>query len=104
MQRQRSYSILRLPALIAAFLVKGYQWGFSPVKVFFWGSTIACRFHPTCSHYAYKVLLRYGLIKGLGLSLWRLLRCHPFHPGGYDPVPENEKSKNQGFKNQRAKR
>ena len=47
-----------------------------------------CRFYPSCSAYAQEALTRYGALRGLGLTLWRLLRCHPFHPGGFDPVPE----------------
>jgi hypothetical protein len=46
-----------------------------------------CRFEPTCSSYAIEALGRHGCLKGLGLAAWRLLRCHPFHPGGFDPVP-----------------
>jgi len=46
-----------------------------------------CRFHPSCSAYAQEAIERHGLIKGAAWSLWRLLRCHPFHPGGFDPVP-----------------
>lgn len=47
-----------------------------------------CRFVPTCSAYAVEALQRYGVIVGLGLALWRLLRCNPLCHGGYDPVPE----------------
>lgn len=46
----------------------------------------ACRFEPTCSHYAADAIRHYGLLKGAGMACWRLLKCHPFHPGGEDPV------------------
>jgi putative membrane protein insertion efficiency factor len=47
-----------------------------------------CRFHPSCSAYAQESLTRYGAGRGSWLALRRLVRCHPFHPGGYDPVPD----------------
>ncbi len=47
----------------------------------------ACRFAPTCSEYAREALKRHGLVRGAGLTAARLFRCHPFHPGGIDPVP-----------------
>jgi putative membrane protein insertion efficiency factor len=46
----------------------------------------SCRFYPTCSHYAYEAIDRYGLLKGGAMAVGRLSRCHPFNPGGYDPV------------------
>jgi putative membrane protein insertion efficiency factor len=46
-----------------------------------------CRFYPSCSQYSKEVLLKYGILKGTLLSVKRILKCHPFHPGGYDPVP-----------------
>lgn len=46
----------------------------------------SCRFHPTCSAYALEAIRRYGAFKGSFLSLRRVLKCHPWHPGGYDPV------------------
>ncbi len=47
----------------------------------------ACRFHPTCSEYAREAVGKYGAARGCWLALKRLLRCHPLHPGGFDPVP-----------------
>jgi putative membrane protein insertion efficiency factor len=46
-----------------------------------------CRFYPSCSAYALEALATHGAWRGLRLTIWRLLRCQPFHPGGYDPVP-----------------
>lgn len=48
-----------------------------------------CRFYPTCSEYAIEAIQKYGCFKGIFLSLKRLLKCHPYHPGGCDPVPDN---------------
>ena len=47
----------------------------------------ACRFAPTCSEYARQVIAEHGLIRGVALATWRLARCQPFHPGGWDPPP-----------------
>ena len=46
-----------------------------------------CRFYPTCSHYGYQAIYKYGAIKGTLMAVWRVLRCNPFNPGGYDPIP-----------------
>jgi len=46
-----------------------------------------CRFYPSCSSYSIEALKKYGFIKGFYLSIKRILKCHPWHPGGYDPVP-----------------
>jgi putative membrane protein insertion efficiency factor len=46
-----------------------------------------CRFQPSCSQYGYEAIERHGVIKGIGLTAWRLLRCNPFNRGGHDPVP-----------------
>ncbi|PQP33702.1 membrane protein insertion efficiency factor YidD [Desulfobacteraceae bacterium SEEP-SAG9] len=71
----------RLFVTPALFLIRAYQVLLSPIL----GST--CRFFPSCSHYAHEAILRYGLFKGLLLAIKRILRCHPFCPGGFDPVP-----------------
>ncbi|WP_188205907.1 membrane protein insertion efficiency factor YidD [Alkalibacillus aidingensis] len=52
-----------------------------------------CRFHPTCSSYSLTAFERFGVMKGLYLSIKRIVKCHPFHPGGFDPVPEKKKTK-----------
>lgn len=67
---------------IPLVLIRGYQYLISPLL------PASCRFHPTCSEYAYIAFQRFGLLHGLRLSLLRILKCHPFHPGGNDPVPE----------------
>lgn len=46
-----------------------------------------CRFYPSCSHYGYQAIYKYGVLKGVPMATWRVLRCNPFNPGGYDPVP-----------------
>ena len=76
---------MRLSRLAAAGVV-AYQWLISPLL------PPACRFAPTCSEYARLALLEHGLARGAWLALRRLARCHPFHPGGYDPPPAQEHS------------
>lgn len=81
-------AIHRLSISLAVAIVRGYQRWISPL----FGPS--CRFHPTCSHYAITAIERFGIIKGAWLTIKRLLKCHPLHAGGVDPVPEkhNEKS------------
>lgn len=66
---------------IFMFLIRFYQKNISPLK-----GTPCCRFIPTCSEYAYQAFEKYGAIKGGYLAVRRLLKCHPFHKGGYDPL------------------
>lgn len=61
-------------------LIRFYQKAISPYL------PRTCRFYPTCSEYAILAIQRHGTVKGLGLALIRILKCNPFHPGGYDPV------------------
>lgn len=61
-------------------IIRGYQIVFS-------GGPPRCRFFPSCSQYAIEALEKYGVFKGIWLTVLRILRCHPFHPGGFDPVP-----------------
>jgi len=80
--------VWRVPRLVAVGAVRGYQLAISPVLPLLFGPNCGCRFHPTCSHYAAEALQRHGLLAGLWLACRRLLRCHPLHPGGEDPVPD----------------
>ncbi len=72
---------MSLAARFLLMLVRVYQYVFSP----YFGTQ--CRFAPTCSHYAVDALKKHGAIKGSYLTVRRLFRCHPWHDGGYDPVP-----------------
>ena len=63
-------------------LIRGYQWFISPLL----GNH--CRFYPSCSQYAREAIERHGALRGVWLAILRLSRCHPWHPGGIDPIPE----------------
>jgi uncharacterized protein len=65
---------------IALGLIRGYQRFLSPVL------PPSCRFQPTCSEYAYEAIGRYGIVRGSAKAMWRILRCHPFSRGGFDPL------------------
>lgn len=69
---------------VLLILIRGYQIVLSPIV----GQS--CRFYPTCSCYAHTAIERFGAIKGSYMAARRILRCHPWHPGGMDPVPELE--------------
>ncbi len=53
-------------------------------------TTAKCKYYPTCSNYGLEAIERFGAVKGLALTVWRILRCNPFSKGGYDPVPEKK--------------
>lgn len=72
---------MTLPARLGLVLIRGYQLCVSPFL------PRVCRFHPSCSEYAARAVTHCGLLRGAALALWRLLRCNPFSPGGYDPGP-----------------
>ncbi len=61
-------------------IIRFYQRAISPLL------PNSCRFYPTCSEYAIQAVEKYGVLKGLYMGIKRVLKCHPFHPGGYDPV------------------
>ena len=65
---------------VLVYLLRGYQVLISPLL------PPACRFTPTCSDYAIQAVKQHGVLRGIYMAARRLLRCHPFHPGGYDPV------------------
>src|SRR5262245_34303576 len=71
-----------IPTLILKALIAVYRALISPML----GPN--CRFHPSCSVYAFEAVDRFGALKGSWLAIKRLGRCHPWHPGGYDPVPD----------------
>ncbi len=71
----------RLPRLVLMLPIRFYRRFISP------SLPPACRFTPTCSQYALEAIERFGVLKGGFLAVRRILKCHPFHPGGYDPVP-----------------
>ena len=67
---------------ILKILIRAYQLGLSPLL------GPSCRFYPSCSHYALEAIDSHGALRGTWLTIKRISRCHPFHEGGFDPVPE----------------
>jgi putative membrane protein insertion efficiency factor len=70
------------PRLGLLALIRLYQMTFSKAL-----PSDTCRFYPSCSHYGYQAVYKYGVLKGGAMAVWRVLRCNPFNPGGFDPVP-----------------
>jgi putative membrane protein insertion efficiency factor len=70
-----------MPKAMLLAAIRGYKWAVSPLLL------PSCRYVPTCSEYAAEAVDRHGAIRGAAMATWRLLRCHPFVHGGFDPVP-----------------
>jgi putative membrane protein insertion efficiency factor len=81
LERFEVASISRWPRNVAMLMIRGYQRAIAPIL------PRSCRFWPSCSQYTLEAIDRYGVIKGGWLGARRIARCHPFHPGGFDPVP-----------------
>ena len=77
---------------ILILLIRFYQKFISPMF------PAKCRFYPTCSQYTLEAVKEHGAIKGTYLGIKRILKCHPFHEGGYDPVPKKENKNSEGKK------
>jgi putative membrane protein insertion efficiency factor len=75
-------TIWNIPRLILLSFIRLYQMTLSKTL-----PANTCRFYPSCSHYGYQAIYKYGVIKGGWLATWRVLRCNPFNRGGFDPVP-----------------
>ena len=75
------------PVRVLLGLIWLYRRALSPVLPVVFGPACGCRFHPTCSVYAAQAVQEHGALMGSWLALRRLLKCHPLHPGGFDPVP-----------------
>ena len=67
-------------------VLRAYKWAVSPLLL------PACRYVPTCSEYAMEAVDRFGVVRGGGMALWRVLRCHPLVEGGFDPVPHEDEA------------
>ena len=80
--RDLPLSIWNIPRFIVLGFIRLYQATFSRAL-----PPGTCRFYPTCSHYGYQAIYKYGVLKGGIMAAWRVLRCNPFNPGGFDPVP-----------------
>ena len=79
--RELPFTIQNLPRIPLLALIRLYQKTISPTL-----PADTCRFYPTCSHYGYQAIYKYGLFKGGWMAFTRILRCNPWNQGGYDPV------------------
>ncbi len=83
-------------ASFVLWLLRGYKWALSPLL------PAACRYVPTCSDYAMEAVDRHGVIRGGLMTMWRVLRCHPFVQGGYDPVVQVPDLKSEVAKSEKC--
>lgn len=79
--------VLHFPSRILVPLLQLYQRAISPLLPVVFGPSCGCRFAPTCSHYAIEAVRTHGALVGSFLTMVRLIKCSPLHPGGFDPVP-----------------
>ena len=89
-------AVRRLPVQVLVFLIELYRTYVSPLRL------PTCRFTPTCSEYAIDALRQRGVIVGSVLIVVRLAKCAPWHPGGWDPVPERARKRTQHLQQQRS--
>lgn len=80
--RDFKVTLINFPQCLLLILIRIYQKTISPALP---GNT--CRFYPSCSHFGYQAVYKYGVLKGIFLAIKRIIRCNPFNQGGYDPVP-----------------
>jgi hypothetical protein len=80
--RDLPFTVWNIPRMMILGIIRGYQKVVSPSL-----PENTCRFYPSCSHYGYQAVYKYGAAKGTVMAIGRVLRCNPFNPGGYDPVP-----------------
>lgn len=79
--RDMPRTLWNLPRIAVLSFIRLYQMTISKGML-----ANTCRFYPSCSHYGYQAVYKYGALKGSAMAVWRVLRCNPFNPGGYDPV------------------
>jgi uncharacterized protein len=80
--RDLPFTLGNIPRFILLGMIRAYQVVVSPAL-----PPNTCRFYPTCSHYGYQAIYKYGAVKGTLMAIWRILRCNPYNDGGFDPVP-----------------
>lgn len=98
------FRLSAVPAQMLLGLIWLYRHTFSPALPAVFGPTCGCRFHPTCAVYTTEAVRTHGAVFGAWLGLRRLLKCHPFHPGGFDPVPPSPSLPLALFEPRRANR